>query len=214
MSMPPPVVGVVTTATRQQYLPPLLEVLAPVADTLTLFVDQDRSTRDNWPNMIRAIRTTLRAARKGQPALVCTDDMIAPPDWYDRWQKIHAEAGGDIYGFFSRQRYVFTEENMARGWARRSWGLYDAAMLFIDHPDFMDRILAWFNEEGRRTVPKKKQKHLDSVMDYYIASVEEQEVIVTVPTLFDHVGFDSSLGHSIGQSHAYVGDGGALRFER
>lgn len=199
------IAGVITTPDRQQYLPALLAAITPVAERVIVYNDQQH--RGHWWNLSRAIREVTNLVQPGQPALVCCDDALPVEGWYDRWQAIHAEAGGRYYTMFGRKRHLFTPENLRRGWVagcfHECW--YDHGMIFVKAPTFMDDALAWFAAGGEATMPKARRTHLDMVMGHYLKATG-QEYVVTTPTLFDHVGVESTLGHNIGGSYCWAGD--------
>jgi hypothetical protein len=199
------IAGIITTPHRQEYLARLLPIITPVADRVLIF--NDLTYRGHWWNLERCLRATGEAAGDDRIMLVTTDDVIAPPDWWERWQMIHAEAQGDIYTFMARQRHLFSDENLARGWVKgiQPRGFYDHAMLFLGRPRIIDEALAWLESEGRALMPEARQKHLDVVIQDYLVHTG-QPWVVTIPTLFDHVGERSVVGHGIGHSYRYVGD--------
>ena len=54
-------------------------------------------------------------------------------------------------------------------------------------------------------MPEARQKHFDVVVQDYLVDTERPWT-VTVPTWFEHIGEQSSLGHSIGKSILFAGD--------
>lgn len=198
------IAGIITTPERQEYLGPLLRVVTPVAERTLIF--NDTSHRGHWWNLERCVRATGEASGSDPVMLITTDDVIAPDDWWTRFLAIHAEAQGTIYTFMARQRHLFTDENMARGWWKgvQPRGFYDHAMLFIDRPRIMDEALDWLAREGHRLMPPARQLHLDVVLQDYLVHTR-QPWVITVPTLFDHVGERSVMGHGVGHSYRYIG---------
>lgn len=199
------IAGILTTPERQQYLPDLLRHVTPHARITVIFNDTEH--RGHWWNSERAIREISRAARPSEPALLCDDDLLPVADWHDRWQRIHTEAAAGAYTMFGRKKHVFTPANLRRGWTYGApyecW--YGSAMILVDRPDLIDSVLAWYGNGGRDTMPKARQTHLDMVFAHYFQATGEGYVITT-PSLFEHVGVKSTLGHSIGRSFCWAGD--------
>lgn len=196
--------AVITTPQRSQYRDALLAVLQPQVESVRLFVDEER--RGNTWNLSRCMREMLDGAKADEPILITCDDVITVPDFRRRWERIHAEARNTVYTFMSRQRFLFKEANLRRGWVTKAQarGFYDHAVIYLNQHGLMDRIEAWFRSTGRYVIPPARAKHLDVIIqDYFID--QNLPWTLSTPTLFDHVGTVSNLGHNIGGSPCYVG---------
>ena len=200
------IAGIMTTPRRGQYLPALLKVLTPSVETV-IICSHLPSVGDFLTQALRTYDAALSRAASGEPVLLCTDDVIAPPDWRERWEAIHAEARATRYALFTRHLRLATPENLARGWVltnhANSW--YDQAQILIDHQDWVPRLRAWI--EGGGQVPKGKVFHHDVIAQAYI-NERHLSYVVTMPSLFEHIGTISnpSLRHSVGKAAVYVGD--------
>ena len=86
---------------------------------------------------------------------------------------------------------------------KRGW--YDQASVFINQQDLPSKVENWFQTRGRHIMNKHRQKHHDVVIqDYFVDN--NIPWTITVPTLFEHTGVVSSLGHNVGQSILYTGN--------
>lgn len=198
--------GITTTGTRPQYLNPLIKILAPTVDSLRLFVDSERRGF-SW-NSARMYRTMLDQAKKDEPILFCTDDVITVPDWEARWRAIHAQAGSEIYVLGSLKRSLFKAENMERGFFTGTplRGFYDIAVIFINQQGLFGRVDKWL-KAGGKDLPRvrKRLKHSDVMVQEYLI-YNGIPWTTAIPCLFDHIGMVSSLNHSCGRCPEYVGN--------
>jgi hypothetical protein len=83
-------------------------------------------------------------------------------------------------------------------------GFYDQAVMYINQQDLIDNVEKWFDERGRTLIDEKRAKHFDVVLQDYLIDIGH-EWVVTIPTLFDHVGERSTMGHDVGGSVIYIG---------
>lgn len=196
--------GIITTPTRQQYLTGVVADVAPHMRELRIFNDEHR--RGHWWNLERCATETLHAAGAGEPVFIGMDDTQAALGWHSTWQKIHREAQARVYVLFNRRRYIFRPENLERGWARGSWpgGFYDHAFIVVGWPTLFDDALRWYATGGKGTMNPHRAKHLDVVVQAFLVANGEPWV-VTTPSLFDHIGHVSALGHDIGGSPHFAG---------
>ena len=200
------ITGIVAVPERKAHVKELDDLIRPSVDSLRVFWDYRH--QGHWFNYSRCLATLLAEARDGEPVLVATDDVTTVPDWRERWERIHAEAKNDIYTLFSRQRHVFTPENVARGFVTRCQpkGFYDPAVILIGQRDLLTRVSSWFHDEGGKDAPsvKRRSSHFDVVLQEYLISQGKAWTIAT-PSLFDHKSIKSTMGHTVGGSPCYVG---------
>jgi hypothetical protein len=202
------IAAVMTTPHRQQYLPALLRILTPSVET-TIVCTHLPSVGTFLEQACRTWDTALRMAKPKEPVLICTDDVIAPRDWRERWEKMHAEACATRYALFTRQLTLMKPDNLDRGWVLTSHGnsFYDPAVVMIDQPDWIARVMAWFNSPEGDVVKDWRRDHHDKIFQAYI-NARHLSYVVATPSLFEHVGEVSNpnLKHKIGRSALYVGD--------
>lgn len=200
------IAGIIGVPERMNYIDELSGILTKTTDRVKVFLDHDHN--GTWWNQARAIREMTGAAKPGEPVLITTDDAITFDIWHEYWGQIHSLARNRIYTLFTRQRFLFKPENIKRGYVTKCQerGFYDQAMIFIDYPDLMDKVEAWF-ESGGKNHPKviKRRKHLDVVIQEYLI-LNSIPWTITIPTLFDHRNVKSTLGHSVGSSPNYMGE--------
>jgi hypothetical protein len=197
--------GVITVKGREKSLLNLRNLIEPNVDEFTVFIDVER--RGQAWNLSRCMKEMIDSAKKDEPVLIMTDDVITVKDWRKRWEAIHKQANNTIYTFFSRQRVSFKPQNLARGYVtgynRR--GFYDQAVIYINQHGLTDRINEWFNNQGKISIkPTYRQKWYDVIIQEYLIENKIPWTLST-PTLFEHVGDKSTVGHSIGKSVQYVG---------
>jgi len=197
------------------YLPQLVKLIAPFVDKLTIYndilmrgrgeMDKEVKVINRW-NLRRALKEQFDNAEEDEPVLFCCDDMTTTEDWYDRFMKLHKECNHDHYQFFTRLSRLFTTENMNRGYIKGTQGngFYDAAFVMINRKGMTERIDVWFDRIGRHKY-KKRNAHYDNIIQDFLIHYDYPWVL-TIPTLFEHIGEISSLGHKIGRSPKYVGD--------
>jgi len=180
-------------------------VLEPEVDSVRIFLDTER--RGNWWNLWRCMDEMLTTAGVDEPILITCDDVITISGWREYWEHIHSLARNDIYTFMSRQRHLFKDENLKRGYVTKcqARGYYDHAVVFINQQGLMKDIEEWFDAVGRKTIPLNRQKWLDVVIQDYLI-YKNKPWTLTTPTLFDHIGEISSLGNNVGGSVKYIGD--------
>ena len=187
------------------YVADLLKVIEPQVDDVKLFIDYERKGQ-TW-NYKRMFREMLTNAKKDEPILLMEDDVITIPAWKQYWESIHKEAKNDLYVMFSRQRHLFKEENMKRGYVTKCQlrGLYVPATIWINGQDMPDYIENWYETKGKKVMTPQRQKHWDVVVQNAIIDMGKEYTILT-PSLFEHVGIKSTLGHKIGGAVKYIGD--------
>ena len=199
------IAGIIGVPSRIEIIEDLAAIIRPSVDHLEVFMDHER--RGTWWNQARTIRALTAKAAPGEPVLIMTDDAITVPDWRERWERIHSQAHNSIYSLFTRQRFLFKDENVRRGYVTKCQprGFYDQAFILIDQPGFMDKVQAWFDGGGKdlpSVAPRKT--HLDVVMQEYLIA-HNMPWTTSVPTIFDHRNVKSTLGHAVGVSPWYVG---------
>jgi hypothetical protein len=196
------IAGVITTPNRQKYLNELIKLIAPKVDKFVIFNDLHRQGH-TW-NYKRCVREATAMAKTDEPVLIMTDDVITVPDWRDRWEELHYKVPNDIYTFFTRKPHMvkYADAGYAKGCFPR--GFYDQAVMYINQSNLIDKIEKWLPERGHLYMDSKRASHFDVVIQEYLIDTN-QEWVVTVPTLFDHIGAESTLGHDIGGSIAYIG---------
>jgi hypothetical protein len=199
------IAGIIGVPTRIEMIKELRDIISPSVDSVDIFMDHQ--WKGHWWNLSRAICALTAKAKQGEPVLLMTDDAITVPDWRERWEIIHAKAGNTIYSLFSRQRFLFNDQNLLRGYITKCQhrGFYDLAFILIDKPNFIQDVQHWFDNGGKDTPPViRRQSHLDVVMQEYLIAHNIQWTIST-PTIFDHRDSKSTMGHTIGFSPFYVG---------
>jgi hypothetical protein len=200
------IAGIMTTPTRPEYLLPLVERIYPSVEKL-IICTHTPAIGTFWDQCVRTWTECLAVAQPGEPVLMLNDDMICPWDWRERWEAIHAEAQATHYSLFSRQMVLFTPLNVERGWVLtdhpNSW--YETAQVLIDQPDWMPRVVGWWEARGKAQAPTNRELSMDTVVQRYINAIR-LPYVVTTPSLFEHVGKRSVLKHAIGQSVLYVED--------
>jgi hypothetical protein len=197
------IAGIITTPKRQQYLMDLIKVIAPQVDKLIIYNDEEK--RGHTWNYKRCVKETTALAKPNEPVLIMTDDVITVPDWRKRFEDLQKEIPNEIYTFFTRQKNLLKHSDKGFYKACIPRGFYDQAIVYINQQDLMDNVDEWFIKKGQFIIPEKRAKHFDVVIQSYLIDIG-QEWVVTVPTLFDHIGAVSTLGHNIGGSIAYIGD--------
>ena len=199
------IAGIIGVPSRVEMISELRDIISPSVDSVEVFMDHQRN--GNWWNLSRAIATLTAQARQGEPVIIMTDDAITVPDWRERWERIHAQAQNSIYSLFSRQRFLFNQTNLFRGYITKcqARGFYDLAFILIDKPNFIQDVQHWFDSGGKDTpLVIRRQSHLDVVMQQYLIAHNIQWTI-SLPTIFDHRESKSTMGHTIGGSPFYVG---------
>ncbi len=186
------------------YVADLLKVIEPYCE-VKLYIDYERKGH-TW-NYKRMFREMLENAKKDEPILLMTDDVITIPKWKQYWQDIHEKAKGDIYVLFSRQRHLFKDININRGYITKCQkrGLYDQAVIYINGQHLPDYVENWYEKIGKKVMTKQRQKHWDVVIQDAIVDMNKEYTILT-PSLFEHIGDKSTLGHSIGRAVKYIGN--------
>ena len=198
--------GVISVPSRQKYLNNLSNLITNQDVPLEVYLDTER--KGQWYNYFRMFSQMLKKAGKDEPILLLEDDVITIPNWRKYWEKIHADAQNDLYVFYTKQRHLFKEENLKRGYVTKvqARGFYVTAAIYINQQDLPDRVIDWFDKIGRFTLDKNRQTHLDVVIQEYLISINKPWTI-TVPTLFQHIGYESTLGHKwVTGSPVYIGD--------
>ena len=196
------IAGVITTPNRQKYLNNLITVIAPKVDKFIIFNDQHRQGH-TW-NYKRCVKETTALAKTDEPVLIMTDDVITVSDWRERFEDLQQKVPNNIYTFFTRKPHMskYIDAGYAKGCFPR--GFYDQAVVYINQQNLIDKIEKWLYERGHLMIEPKRANHFDVVIQEYLIDTG-QEWVVTVPTLFDHVGEQSTMGHDIGGSIAYIG---------
>jgi len=199
--------GIITTPDRQQYLPALVSLIAPFVDVLKIFNDVNKY--GHTYNLSRCMEDMLDNAQDGEPILIMCDDVVTVPDWYKRFNELHNKVQGEIYCFMNRRRHLFTPENRARGYVKGVFpgAYYYHAVIYINQQGLIGRIKKWYTNVGKDILDEKRAKHFDNVIQEYLVQ-NRIEWVVTIPTLFDHIGKKSTLGHNIGNSLDYIGNYG------
>ena len=120
--------------------------------------------------------------------------------------ELHAVAQHDLYVLFTRKPNLVKPDIVRRGWTKGLFprGYYDQAVIFINRPTFAADVDGWFETIGKTKITPQRAKHYDVVVQEYLINTK-QEWVVTVPTLFDHVGKISTLGHDVGPSALFAG---------
>jgi len=202
-------VGIITVEGRGEYLNALTQVLRPEVDDIKIFTDTGINNHTgHFYNLKRCMTEMLDGAKKDEPILITTDDVITVPGWRKYWEKIHSRAQNNIYVLMARQHHLFTPGNISRGYITKCQlrGYYDHATIFINQNGLMDKVLTWFNSVGKNTKPLlKRGKWLDVIIQEYLI-YHKMPWTITIPTLFNHIGTVSTLGNNIGGSPDYIGD--------
>lgn len=197
------IAGVITTPNRQQYLYDLIPQIAPYVDKFFIFNDTQR--QGHVFNLRRCMATVLPLAKENEPVLIMADDVTAVADWKNRFAQLRQEVDSPIYQFFTRQKHLlkFKEKGYAQGIFKR--GFYDHAFILINQQDLIPKIDTWFETRGKDLIPEPRQKHYDVIIQEYLID-NQIEWVITVPTLFEHIGEISTLGHNIGGSICFAGE--------
>ena len=200
--------GVITIPRRLAALQRLLDVVEPEVEAVEIFIDKEH--RGHTWNYGRMFQAMLDKALIDEPILLMTDDAITIPGWRDRWLRIHQDADSDLYTLFGRQRHLFKDENLRRGYITKvqARGWYDQGAIFINQQRLPEMVQRWFESGGREYMNAKRAKssnHFDLVVQEYFV-YHNIPWTITTPSLFDHHEVASTLGHSsIGGSPAYIG---------
>ena len=199
--------GVITIPERSQPLRRLLDVVRPEIPDILIFSDSEH--RGHWWNYWRMFSTMLSQSSANEPVLLMSDDAITITGFLGKWELIHAKAQSELYTLFGRQRHLFKQENLIRGYVTtvQARGWYDPAAIFINQQDLPGKIREWFYSGGREYMNTKRAKsadHFDLVLQEYLV-FHEIPWTITTPTLFDHQDVASSLGHKVGGSPVYIG---------
>lgn len=199
------IAGIITTPNRQEHLYDLVKLIAPYVRKLIIF--NDIESKGHTQNMKQCMKTCLQEAYINEPVLIMCDDVVTVPDWYERFEDLHREVGHNIYTFMSRQRHLFTEENIQRGYVKGLFkkGFYDHAVIYINQFHLVDDIDDWFRAVGKKIIPLSRQKHYDVIIQEYLIA-NGFDWVLTTPTLFDHIGNKSNFNHDIGGSYKYIGN--------
>jgi hypothetical protein len=195
--------GIITIPNRNHYLNSLTDCLEVNDIKYKLFIDY-RKQGAFW-NYMRMFKEMLQGAKKDEPILLCTDDVITTYDFRMRFEKLHAEVGSELYTFFTRQRHLLKYKDVGYVTKVQKRGWYDQASVFINQQDLPNKVETWFETHGKYLMNENRQKHHDVVIqDYFVDN--NIPWTITVPTFFEHTGVVSSLGHDVGQSILYIGN--------
>lgn len=195
--------GIITIPNRNHYLNSLTDCLEVNDIEYKLFIDY-RKQGAFW-NYMRMFKEMLEGAKKDEPILLCTDDVITTYDFRMRFEKLHAEVGSELYTFFTRQRHLLKYKDVGYVTKVQKRGWYDQASVFINQQDLPSKVETWFETHGKYLMNENRQKHHDVVIqDYFVDN--NIPWTITVPTFFEHTGVVSSLGHDVGQSILYIGN--------
>jgi hypothetical protein len=195
--------GIITIPNRNHYLNSLTDCLEVNDIEYKLFIDY-RKQGAFW-NYMRMFKEMLEGAKKDEPILLCTDDVITTYDFRMRFEKLHAEVGSELYTFFTRQRHLLKYKDVGYVTKVQKRGWYDQASVFINQQDLPCKVETWFETHGKYLMNENRQKHHDVVIqDYFVDN--NIPWTITVPTFFEHTGVVSSLGHDVGQSILYIGN--------
>ena len=201
-------VGICTIPSRlDNYTKDLVDCLKNSATDIKLFIDEERKGH-TW-NCKRMYREMLKSADQDEMILLCMDDCITIPKWKEYLQDLHTKAQTGIYVLFNRKRWHFKQENLDRGFSNgvHKGSYYDHAVAFVNQQDLPDKIDAfWETKKDCAEYNKRRGKHYDIVILDTLKHFDIEYTIAT-PTLFEHTGHISSLGHDIGESFNYIGDG-------
>lgn len=196
-------VGVVTIPNkRDSYLYPLIDVLEQSNCEVKLFVDY-KMKGHTW-NLSRTMDEMIENAEQDEPVLITADDVITNKIWLNDWNKIHNVAKNDIYTLFTRQRHLNKNEIIQKGYVTKVQprGFYDPAVIYINQKGLIKNISDWLQDKEKCTMSNKRKNHFDvCIQDYFI--YKQKEWTITIPSLFEHIGDVSSLGHSVGKSINY-----------
>lgn len=203
------IANICTTADRQDYLPKLVEMIAPYARVLT--VGNDLGKRGYTWNFMDGLRRMLSMRNHGEAMMLCTDDTELCRDWHREYSRVALESGADAVCLFTRKRNVprIAAESGDRGYVYGVFprGFYDQAVVLSGgYWDGIDRKLEEWLDNGGREKLGKRANHIDVVLQEYLID-QNHPWAVTYPTLAEHAGAENSvLGHSVGRSILYRGD--------
>lgn len=198
--------GIITTPNRQDFLPDMVRLIAPYVDSLKIYNDVEM--KGHTYNYRRCMDELLGSAEKDEQVLIATDDMTTIPNWYSYFQDLHLRAKSDIYCLFNRKGHIWSKPRLTYGAVKGVFpgAFYDAATVFINQQGLPGKIREWEKTHMDEELSPKLQKHFDNVIQGYLVYTGTPWV-VTVPTLFEHIGDKSSvLGHSVGRSYQYIGN--------
>lgn len=189
------------------YVKRLVDSLGSGID-IKLFVDTPPyNLEGNWWNHRRMFKEMLEGAKIDEPILLMCDDVETIPNWREYWERIHKKAKSEIYCLFNRQRHLFKGDNVDKGYVtgchKRSF--YDQAVIYINQQELPSKVDEWFESRGKHIINKCRQKHFDVVIQEYLVDNGIEYTILT-PSLFEHIGEKSSLGHKVGKSYQYLGN--------
>ena len=217
--------GIVGVKSRLAHITKLRQHLAigmQPDDEIRVFWDDKRL--GHWWNYSRTVETLTKAAKPGEPVMICTDDAVTVPDWRDRWEALHSKAQAQRYCLFHGSKDLLTDANLQKGYAEgilyRAW--CDQAMVLIDQPTLMEDCKRWlWMENGlhskwlhhRRIIQKDgRPDYLDIATEGYLIA-KKLPWVAACPTIFDHAPLPSEVGHKVGEykSPQYVGKPGTFQ---
>tara|TARA_R110000772_G_scaffold162898_1_gene274061 strand:- start:120 stop:767 length:648 start_codon:yes stop_codon:yes gene_type:complete len=200
-------IGICTIEKRlDNYTKDLVNILKESCIDIKLFVDYDRKGH-SW-NYRRMMTEMLENAKQDEKILLCMDDVITIPEWkeYLDWLVFNSKTGINV--LFNRKRWHFKQSNLDRGFSNavHKGSYYDQAVCFVNQQTLPKKIDSFFNLNKNKTeYMKRRGKHWDIVildtLKYY-----KIEYTIATPSLFEHVGEKSTLGHSIGKAFNYIGN--------
>jgi hypothetical protein len=198
--------AVISVPSRGDYLNNIHNIITNEDVDLKVYMDYEK--KGHWFNYFRMFKEMLEGAKKDEPILLLDDDMITIKGWKKYWEVIHEKANNDLYVFYSSQKHLFKEDNINRGYITKVQprGFYTCAGIFINQQDLPSKVMKWFESKGKYILNKHRQTHLDVVIQEYLIDANKSWTITT-PTLFEHIGYDSVLGHKWEKgSSLYIGN--------
>lgn len=188
--------GIITIPnSRTRQLNELVDTIESAGVPVTVYMDYQK--RGAFWNYTRMFYEMLESAKKDEQILLMTDDGTTIPNWREYFNEIHKKAKSDIYCFYAKQRHLFTDENIKRGYVTKVQpkGFYDVAVVYINQQTLPSRVFKWLETDGHKLINKHRQKHHDVVIQDYLVH-NNIPWTITTPTLFNHAGYQSTLGHS------------------
>lgn len=203
------IAGIMTIPERKDMLDNLIKKVSNKVRNLIIFCDDEHKGYEF--NIKRMIKYMTDIAEIDEEVLLMTDDVDTVDDWkeyfYNLKNKVEKETGEkpQIYVFMARQRHLLKYKDVGYFYGIQRRGFYDHAFILINQKGIIDRVDDWFKNGGFEKISQKRRNHYDIVIQDYLVNTG-QKFVITVPTLFNHIGKISSLKHIIGVSVCYLGD--------
>lgn len=189
--------GIVTTAGREDYLASTefsllngMEYNKPL-DELHIFKDLSKGLT---PNHISSWRELLRIANdsKSSNCLLFQDDIIASGNW-NKTANLFIKF--PVVSFYSGLGIVKDSKSIARRYVEINPKLWINEQALMMRADILSLYLGWIDSgEYLKLVPENNLKHHDVILRTFFVKFGIK-VVLTSPSLFQHTGEKSTMGH-------------------